>query len=457
MKIQNAEFQRNLWLEASSHRLVATPLILGTIFYLFSFNDNSNVAVFTWSIWILMIITCIWGANRTANSMVSEIQERTWTSQRLTPTKPWSMVWGKLLGSSIATWYASAFCLITFFIAGIQIVPPTNKSALISQGLIPGAFYLIGIGLVCQVLGFMIGIGATDERSSFGVRRAFCSNIVGAIVGIIGFAISFQRMKPNAIINWHGISFAEFYFWLFSLYAYLVWSLIGLNAQMRKEFQMQNHPLVWVSFLAFIIFYITGFEFATATEILGEKGPSFTRWIFSFFSILTLTYLTVFWEKTDGFVVRRLYSLIKLGEIKKAILEIPRWVISTLVAWILGIGLLVAFGTEFSEWEKSLDFMGDITAVLFFAMRDFAIILFFRFSTKPHRATSIAILYLTILYGLLPLLMLSLGFEQFTPLFYPINDSNSAIPTIFPALLEALLIWTLAIVRWKRSPHYRIN
>jgi len=456
MKIQNAEFQRNLWLEASLHRLVAIPIILGTIFYLFSFNDNPNVAVFTWSIWIFMIITCIWGGNRTADSMVSEIQERTWTSQRLTPTNPWSMVWAKLLGSSIATWYAGAFCLLAFFIAGAQLEPRSQTSALISQGLIPGALYLIGIGILCQVLGFIVGIGATEERSSLGARRAFCANIIGAIVGIIGFAISFQRMKPNAIINWHGITFFDFYFWLFSLYAYLVWGLIGLNAHMRREFQMQNHPLIWVGFLAFIILYITGFEFVIAIEILGEKGPSFIRWIFSFFSILTLTYLTILWEKTDGITVRRLYSLIRRGEIKKVAFEIPRWTISTVVAWILGIGLLIAFRTEFSEWEKSLGFIGDISAILLFAMRDFAIILYFRFSAKPHRATTVAILYLTILYGLLPLLMFSLDLEQFISLVYPINDGNSAIPTIFPAFLEAILIWMLAIIKWKRSPHFQL-
>ncbi len=239
-----------------------------------------------------MTITCIWGTNRTADSMVSEIQERTWTSQRLTPANPWSMVWEKLLGSSIVTWYTGIFCLIAFFIAGVQIKGP-QPSALISQGLIPGAMYLIGLGLACQVLGLMIGMGGTEERSFLG-HRAFCANIIGAMIGGFGVAISFQKMKPDTIINWHGISFADFYFWLFSLYVFLIWSPVGLNSQMRREFQMQNHPIVWVSFLAFIIVYITGFEFVSKIKIIGEKGPIFVRWFFSFVSIIALTYLTIF-------------------------------------------------------------------------------------------------------------------------------------------------------------------
>ncbi len=457
MKILNAEFQRNLWLEVSLHRLIATPIILGAIFYLFSFAGNSNASLFTSSIWIFMMITCIWGANRTADSMVSEIQEKTWTSQRLTPTNPWSMVWAKLLGSSIVTWYAGAYCLLAFFIAGVQIGRPAQTSALVSQGLIPGALYLIGIALVCQTLGFMIGIGATEEKSSLGGRRAFCSNIVGAISGGACVLISFQKLEPNSIINWHGISFGEFNFYLFTLYVYLTWGLIGLNAQMRREFQMQNHPLVWIGFLAFIIFYIWGFEFAITKKIIGKNEPNSVRSILSFFSMIAITYLTIIWEKTDGFALRRLYSLIKRGERKKAALEIPRWTISTLAAWVLGIGLLIAFGTDLTNLEKSLNFWEDIGAILCFSMRDFAIILYFRLSSKPQRAIAVAILYLTILYGLFPVLMFSLGLEQINSLFYPINDDAYVIPSIFCAFLEAVLIWILAITRWKRSRYYQLT
>ncbi len=137
-------------------------------------------------------------------------------------------------------------------------------------------------------------------------------------------------------------------------------------------------------------------------------------------------------------------------------MEIPRWMISTLVFWMLGIGLLAVYGTDFEKLENALDFVGDIGAVLCFAMRDFAIILYFKFSAKPQRTSSVALLYLIILYILLPLLMFSLDLDQLTPLFYPIIDEVQSAPSIIPAFIEAILIWILVVNKWKRSPHYQL-
>jgi hypothetical protein len=211
--------------------------------------------------------------------------------------------------------------------------------------------------------------------------------------------------------------------------------------------------LVWVTFLVFIIIYIFGFEFESAKESFGEKGPLFFRSLLSFFSMLILAYLVIVWEKTDGFALRQLFGLINRNQFKKAIYKIPRWTLSVLFAWALGMGLIVVFGTESTEWP--IDFYPGIGATLCFAMRDFALILYFRLSTKSHRATAVAVLYLFILYGLIPALVLTSGSAKFLSLFYPISSEISAFAAISPPLIEAILMWTLAITRWKRSPHFQ--
>ncbi len=456
MKFQNAEFQRNFWLEFSFHRIVATPIILGTFFYIAGIKEiNPNMAIFGLSAFLFVAIVCIWGAHRTADSMVSEIQERTWISQRLTPTNPWSMVWAKLFGSSIAAWYGGVFCLIAFFITGANLENQELKWALISQGLLPGAFYLIGTAIACQVIGFMIGFGGTEERKSLAVRRSFVSNGAGGIIGISCLILSFKKLELNATILWYGIPFAEFYFWIFSLYSFLAWGLISLYSQMRREFQMPNHPLVWVTFLAFISIYIFGFEFESTKESFGDRGPIFFRSSLSFFSMLILAYLMIVWEKTDGFALRQLFGLIKRGQFKKTIYKIPRWTLSVLSAWVLGIWLIIAFGTESAEW--SIDMYQVVGAILCFAMRDLGLILYFRLSAKPHRATAVAILYLFILYGLMPALTLTSISEEFVYVFYPISSETSALKAIFPPFLEAVLMWILTMTRWKRSPNYQLT
>jgi hypothetical protein len=235
----------------------------------------------------------------------------------------------------------------------------------------------------------------------------------------------------------------------------LAWGLISLYSQMRREFQMPNHPLVWVTFLVFIIIYIFGFEFESAKESFGEKGPLFFRSLLSFFSMLILAYLMIVWEKTDGFALRQLFGLINRNQFKKTIDKIPRWTLSILFAWTLGIGLIVVFGTESTEWP--IDFYPGIGATLCFAMRDLALILYFRLSTKSHRATAVAVLYLFILYGLMPALVLTSGSGKFVSLFYPISSEISAFAAISPPLLEAVLMWVLVMARWKRSSYYQLT
>src|SRR5262249_49910404 len=100
--IMNPELQRNLWLEASPFRLT---LIAGLVLLALAavsvaprgLGSTSGVALGLY--WFFAVL---WGTRSAALSVVAEIRERTWDSQKLSSIGPWEMVWGKLFGATAA-------------------------------------------------------------------------------------------------------------------------------------------------------------------------------------------------------------------------------------------------------------------------------------------------------------------------------------------------------------------
>lgn len=91
---------------------------------------------------------------------------------------------------------------------------------------------------------------------------------------------------------------------------------------------------------------------------------------------------------------------------------------------------------------------GFVTAMMFFLMRDIALLLYFYFSDKPQRALATAFVYWVVLYLLVPLLLGVMGAEALNPVFLPDGTVNFAY-AVLPPLIQAGLMWTLTIRRWR--------
>ncbi|MGD8642238.1 MAG: hypothetical protein PVG89_16490, partial [Gammaproteobacteria bacterium] len=118
----NPEFQRNVWLELTPHRVVSMPAVLVAVFFLVyliagdRYPDPLRITAMT----IFFLLTLLWGSRLAGEALVNEVQDRTWDQQRMSSISPWSMSWGKLFGSTVFTWYGAAICLLAYFIAAIQ-------------------------------------------------------------------------------------------------------------------------------------------------------------------------------------------------------------------------------------------------------------------------------------------------------------------------------------------------
>lgn len=467
---RNPEFLRNFWLEITPHRLIATPLILGAIYYLILFSDDNNEsALLSISLWAFVLLTGLWGAFQAENSVVTEIQNKTWPLQRLTSINPWRMVWGKLFGSTLFSWYAGLWSLLVFVLTWL-LVPegaifsrPDDKWALLSHGIGPAILLTAGLALWFQAWGFLMGMYHLQNMASKSKRKSG----LGSIISLIFLpTIIMSTLQPESVSNgldWYQWEFSQFWFGLASLYIFLGWLMTGIYMQMRRELQVSNPPWVWAAFMVFLLVYVMGFYQGEWNTLTSESDLWSMRLFSGWILMVSLTYLILCWERADGVDIHRLFYLWNSNRITDALCEIPRWLVGLIVTWATVAGLILVqalyeenFISIKALWgiidqPDSVDVFniyGFVTAMMFFLMRDIALLLYFYFSDKPQRALATAFVYWVVLYLLVPLLLGVMGAEALNPVFLPDGTVNFAY-AVLPPLIQAGLMWTLTIRRWR--------
>ena len=141
----NPELRRNLWLEITTHRLLAMPVVLGLAFLALAAIDKPNAAEHVGWLGLggFVVLTMFWGARLAGNSIIDEITDKTWDWQRLSTLAPWTMTWGKLFGATVFAWYGGLTCLGVFLATPMAAKPLTiaNTRGIAHQSItLPSAF-----------------------------------------------------------------------------------------------------------------------------------------------------------------------------------------------------------------------------------------------------------------------------------------------------------------------------
>ena len=84
----NTEFIRNCWLEAKFARLVATTALLGALFLLVWLWRDRSATLSTAALTAYVAVIFIWGNRLAANSVIQEVNNGTWDSQRMSAISP---------------------------------------------------------------------------------------------------------------------------------------------------------------------------------------------------------------------------------------------------------------------------------------------------------------------------------------------------------------------------------
>ena len=432
----NPEFRRNLWLELTPSRLVGMPLVLGLLFFLAYLLDDKQYGenVATTALLLFGLLACLWGTRLASESLITEIREHTWDGQRMSVIGPWSMTWGKLLGSTAYPWYGSLLCMLVYL---------TSRPAL---GLsLPGTVVLLlGSGLLGQAVGLLSSLQATRKNQRYGRFQTTVFLVLGAGCSVTLLSWPFA---DSTQILWYGRSYPDGSFVLSSMLLFLIWAMFGIYRLLRVELQLRSRPWAWCMFVLFMIIYLAGFleegGWLAGYSLLQE------RLLLAFSVSVVMVYGMIFSENKNPIVFRRLLKHLGRGEWAQVTEAFPLWL--TTLPFVILTGLLLV-GAELSSAPSGphLKFSVSVVATAFFLLRDIGIVLYLNLGRIPKRADMLTMLLLFLLYGAVPLTLPGLNLDLLAGMFWPLQGMPAEI--ILPASAgQALFLLVLLVRRWRNN------
>lgn len=429
----NPEFRRHLWLEMTMYRMAGMPLVLAGVFYVAYLIDKSRFgeSVAGTAVVLFVALTILWGNRQATESIITEIRDRTWDWQRMSSIDPWSLSWGKLFGSTIYTWFGGIICLAVYFAASGEPAPDTIRIIAI---LVLGA-------ILCQASGLLASLQLLVIKDR-NYNRSFSSAFL--FLSLIVLPVFIPQMSHKGSIVWYGNGYAKIDFILGSLLIFDAWLLAGIYCLVRKEFKFRTPPVAWPAFTLFIMIYVAGF-----IEDSLRTGDLFSsRVLIAFIVACGLTYLTILTERKDPVAYRRMIKDAKEGQWLRLLEKVPCWALT--LPFVIGAdALLLVFPAQMGVYQNSLAQRVFFLSLVAFLGRDLALFNFFSLSDRPKRADMLVILWLSILYGLIPWIFMLLKMEAVTALFWPRTDY--AFLSCIAALCQLLAALWLTLIRWKNN------
>lgn len=445
--IHNPELRRNIWLDFTPHRLIFTPLILGLVTYIFKMISEGAGAGFAYYAGCFFMF--IWGTRAASDTVIQEVTNNTWDFQRQSAISPWSMTIGKWLGSTLFSWYGTLICLLLFLT--LQSTLP-EKDVITAKELLS---LFIG-GLFSQALGLLLSIQILPQIRHSHSNKTFSYFLIAAFTGIMFTSYCYVAQTSTSTVLWHHQSFNTPAFFMLSYLIFLAWTVIGLYRSFSKELQYQNIPWVWLVFNLYSMIYFSGFgsffEEHANSKFLGDmldlRQLLNATPLYIAFSIITLLcYLALFSDSLNSLRYRKMLTRLSEHNVTETLQEIPWWVISFVLAVI--VGFITSFvPNEFKGELKAFSAPVLILTSLLFLVRDILLAHYFYFSKNPKRAQAAVILYLGLLWIALPMLLRLLNLNHLLPAVLPSWGDNTALAlvSVFAQIgLFGALVWQ----RWE--------
>jgi hypothetical protein len=244
-------------------------------------------------------------------------------------------------------------------------------------------------------------------------------------------------------IAWEGLDFA-----IVSLLMFSAWAIVGAWRVMALELQVRTRPRVWSGFIGFATLYIAGF-FLPAGGWLSFSSFSVICSV-GFLVSTILTYLAVWWEPTHRVAVQRPLLAWQRRDFRALAETIPVWLVSMALALLFAVALLLPGRPGgIALFMQALPPAAAALGIFLLMLRDIAVLHFFALSANPRRAGSTTLLYLVLVWLVLPWLLTIAGLEPVARLILPnLLDSSSPL-ALMTALAQAALAVLLLRRRWQ--------
>lgn len=427
----NPEFVRNLWLEAMPFRLA---LIAGLLLLAFTASTAVSLGPQAVALALYWFFVVLWGTRSAALSVVGEIRERTWDSQKLSSIGPVEMVWGKLLGATIHTWFGGLLCLAMILVSAAQA---QGAGVALRYGLI-----LLLVGMLAQAVALLSSLMLIRRNTGNWRLDTFLCQVASILAAAAYYALahSFSAMAamPRAMVWWDR-AFSYVPFQTLSLLLAAGWALVGCWRAMRAELRFANGPFVWLAWLLYLFVYQAGFSSLLPQRFFETSGlpPMLAHLLLGGAALMASAYGMAFLEPKDPVRLRWLGEQLRAGQLWRAFVALDAWMLSYAVTLIVGAGVAVTLTAPLAP---------AVLAMLGFMTRDIAIFVLLR-SFSDGKSDFAALAVLAVLYILLP--MIAHG-SALTALLLPTPGSIIS-PVSAWAQGFALALWALAGLRKSRA------
>lgn len=436
----NPEFRRNLWMELTTHRLVAMPAVLVLVLalvYAASEERAGNVAMAAAA--IAGALLGIWGSRNAVECVAEEVRARTWDGQRMSAIGPWAMTWGKLLGATAFAWYGGLMAL-----AVLVAVAPEGWT----RSPLRLAALLAASGLLLQAVACLGGLAVA--RKGYARRGAAGGWALILILFVFGPGIFGFFSDTAGDVDWWGGRYAFANFLLGSVAAFAAWAVFGVYRSMAAELQVRTLPWAYAAFILYLAAYLAGFwahegAVASGAAAIGARNALL---LWGLLVAGTLTYVMLFSENTGVVVFRHVQVRLARGEWRRALEELPCWPVGLALA-----GVFALLGMLLLEMPPQLDgALRDLSqaplALFLLLARDAAIVLVFAFARQPRRAEAAVVFYLVMLYGIVPGLLSAANLQSLAHLVLPPVFSHPG-KAVAVAALQAAAACALVAWRWR--------
>jgi len=430
----NPELRRNLWLELSMHRLVAMPVVLALVLALVSARSSAPwPLVFDVALWALVALLHVWGARNAVDAVTEEVRDRTWDGQRLSSLGPWEMTWGKLFGATAFAWYGAAWCLAAMALAR-ALEPRDPAFGWTALALVGSAIALHGAALASS-------LQAARKDSRAGARIGVLAIVILAFFTAFGIRGPWSAARE---VSWYGGTFERMPFLALSAAAFAAWAVLGAWREMSRELKEHALPWAYPAFAIFLGAYFAGFV-DTDAEGFVRAGILFT-----FLAAVGFVYVGLFADVTTAMTLRRVATSWRSGRHRRAIEQAPYWVSALVLAAVFAVGVALAPPPAPPNLVQGRAWPGAYPALVLLlgAARDAGLFVFFALAPRPRRVETAALLYIVLLWWVVPGLLDVFGLEGVAQAIRPIG-----LPGWQGALVMAVHVavaWGAVAWRWRR-------
>lgn len=452
----NPELRRYCWLELTPHRLIAAPVIAGLILALVAAVSNQSPAALA-SAGLAGFAVCVllYGSYLAVNAMPEEVRERTWDAQRMSALTPWQLAFGKVLGAPVAGWYAGAWFLAVFLVAGIRT---EGVDALLIAGT------AVSAALSLHAVAMILGVFAT---------RAGVTRNPGALLLLLIFwfaLVPLQTLGESnaAPILWWGAQVPRLWFTLASALLFAAWGSLGAVRTFAGELRVRQLPWAWPAFSLYVGVWAGGLADAPASRAAdavqgvlqagAAANPAVVVLLIFFLCTGLGAYVLLLAERTGAMTLARVLRTLRgelAGGVRRALQSVPLWSVSLVCAWLSAAALLVLpWGTGLNSLASAV--LNDISAagklmplaLAAMLLRDAGIYCIFALTRFPRRPAMATMLYLVLLDGVVPVLMNATGLSTIAFLVFPLGRASAAGALVI-FLLQAAVAWGFALKRWR--------